>query len=290
VWLSERKFTEAEIVFSHYFANEVVNGDDNWRNPQGDEYNLNFVWDGLGGINFDIFEFLINSESYKNLEMVSVTDVKYGDIKISDIDTYKELMYTGLEQKSRGLVEEAIQLIPSLPYAFMAMANVMDNDVDIYNYYDIAYSLAMNEIRNVSSITEFSLIFNLLEQKIKYNKRNNNKETVINEDQLKKDQELFSAYSINASWLGISQAKQEIARASSQICRADQEQYDIELSDCDLANIKQNPVVLRELDFENPVWYDANLDDLLRNYMALAGGYKDIARNLLEVKIMKGFH
>ena len=36
------KFTEAEIVFSHYFASEVVNGDDNWRNPQGDEYNLNF--------------------------------------------------------------------------------------------------------------------------------------------------------------------------------------------------------------------------------------------------------
>ena len=280
--LSERKFTEAEIVFSHYFANEVVNGDDNWRNPQGDEYNLNFVWDGLGGINFDIFEFLINSESYKTLEKVAVTDVKYGDIKISDIDTYKELMYTGLEKNSRGLVEEAIQLIPSLPYAFMAMATVMDNDVDKYNYYDLAYTRAMNEIREVSSITEFSLIFNLLEQKINLNKRNNNEENVINEDQLKIDQELFSAYSINASWLGISQAKQEIARASSQICRADQEQYDIELSDCDLVNIKQNPIVLRELDFENPVWYDYNLDSLVGNYMALAGGYKDIARNLLE--------
>ena len=112
----------------------------------------------------------------------------------------------------------------------------------------------------------------------------NNEENVINEDQLKKDQEFFSAYSINASWLGISQAKQEIARAKNQICRADQEphDHDTEHSDCDLANIKQNPVVLRELDFENPVWYDANLDDLLRNYMALAGGYKDIARNLLE--------
>lgn len=282
--LSERKFTEAEIVFSHYFANEVVNGDDNWRNPQGDEYNLNFVWDGLGGINFDIFEFLINSESYKTLEKVAVTDVEYGDIKISDIDTYKELMYTGLEKNSTGLVEEAIQLIPSLPYAYMAMATLMDNDVDKYNYYDIAYTRAMNEIKKVSSITEFSLIFNLLEQKIKYNKRNNNEENVINEDQLKKDQELFSAYSINASWLGISQAKQEIARAKSQTCRADQEphDHDAEHSDCDLANIKQNPVVLRELDFENPVWYDANLDDLLRNYMALAGGYKDIARNLLE--------
>ena len=181
-------------------------------------------------------------------------------------------------------MEEAIQLIPSLPYAFMAMATVMDNDVDKYNYYDIAYTLAMNEIKKVSSITEFSLIFNLLEQKIKYNKRNNNEENVINEDQLEKDQELFSAYSINASWLGISQAKQEIARAKNQICRADQEphDHDTEHSDCDLANIKQNPVVLRELDFENPVWYDANLDDLLRNYMALAGGYKDIARNLLE--------
>ena len=282
--LSERKFTEAEIVFSHYFANEVVNGDDNWRNPQGDEYNLNFVWGGLGGINFDIFEFLINSESYKTLEKVAVTDVEYGDIKISDIDTYKELMYTGLEKNSTGLVEEAIQLIPSLPYAYMAMATLMDNDVDKYNYYDIAYTRAMNEIKKVSSITEFSLIFNLLEQKIKYNKRNNNEENVINEDQLKKDQELFSAYSINASWLGISQAKQEIARAKSQTCRADQEphDHDAEHSDCDLANIKQNPVVLRELDFENPVWYDANLDDLLRNYMALAGGYKDIARNLLE--------
>ena len=80
----------------------------------------------------DIFEFLINSESYKTLEKVAVTDVEYGDIKISDIDTYKELMYTGLEKKSRGLVEEAIQLIPSLPYAFMAMATVMDNDVDKY--------------------------------------------------------------------------------------------------------------------------------------------------------------
>ena len=282
--LSERKFTEAEIVFSHYFANEVVNGDDNWRNPQGDEYNLNFVWGGLGGINFDIFEFLINSESYKTLEKVAVTDIEYGDIKISDIDTYKELMYTGLEKNSTGLVEEAIQLIPSLPYAYMAMATLMDNDVDKYNYYDIAYTRAMNEIKKVSSITEFSLIFNLLEQKIKYNKRNNNEENVINEDQLKKDQELFSAYSINASWLGISQAKQEIARAKSQTCRADQEphDHDAEHSDCDLANIKQNPVVLRELDFENPVWYDANLDDLLRNYMALAGGYKDIARNLLE--------
>ncbi len=234
--------------------------------------------------NFDIFEFLINSESYKTLEKVAVTDVEYGDIKISDIDTYKELMYTGLEKNSRGLVEEAIQLIPSLPYAFMAMATVMDNDVDKYNYYDIAYTLAMNEIKKVSSITEFSLIFNLLEQKIKYNKRNNNEENVINEDQLEKDQELFSAYSINASWLGISQAKEEIARAKSQICRADQEphDHDTEHSDCDLANIKQNPVVLRELDFENPVWYDANLDDLLRNYIALAGGYKDIARNLLE--------
>lgn len=282
--LSERKFTEAEIVFSHYFANEVVNGDDNWRNPQGDEYNLNFVWGGLGGINFDIFEFLINSESYKTLEKVAITDIEYGDIKISDIDTYKELMYTGLEKNSTGLVEEAIQLIPSLPYAYMAMATLMDNDVDKYNYYDIAYTRAMNEIKKVSSITEFSLIFNLLEQKIKYNKRNNNEENVINEDQLKKDQELFSAYSINASWLGISQAKQEIARAKSQTCRADQEphDHDAEHSDCDLANIKQNPVVLRELDFENPVWYDANLDDLLRNYMALAGGYKDIARNLLE--------
>ncbi len=282
--LSERKFTEAEIVFSHYFANEVVNGDDNWRNPQGDEYNLNFVWNGLGGINFDIFEFLINSDSYKTLEKVAVTDVEYGDIKISHIDTYKELMYTGIEKNSRRLMEEAIQLIPSLPYAFMAMATVMDNDVDKYNYYDAAYTLAMNEIKKVSSITEFSLIFNLLEQKIKYNKRNNNEGNVINEDQLEKDQKLFSAYSINASWLGISQAKQEIARAKSQICRADQEphDHDTEHSDCDLANIKQNPVVLRELDFENPVWYDANLDDLLRNYMALAGGYKDIARNLLE--------
>ena len=37
---------------------------------------------------------------------------------------------------------------------------------------------------------------------------------------------LFSAYSINASWLGISQAKQEIARAKSQTCRADQEPHD----------------------------------------------------------------
>ena len=137
-------------MFSHYFANEVVNGDDNWRNPQGDEYNLNFVWGGLGGINFDIFEFLINSESYRTLEKVAVTDVEYGDIKISHIDTYKELMYTGIEQNSSGLVEEAIQLIPSLPYAYMAMATVMDNDVDKYNYYDMAYTRAMNEIRAVS--------------------------------------------------------------------------------------------------------------------------------------------
>ena len=198
-------------------------------------------------------------------------------------------MYTGIEQNSSGLVEEAIQLIPSLPYAFMAMATVMDNDVDKYNYYDLAYTRAMNEIREVSSITEFSLISNLLEQKINLNKRNNNEENVINEDQLKIDQELFSAYSINASWLGVAQAKQEIARASSQICRADQEQYDIELSDCEyLVNIKQNPVVLRELDFQNPVWYDANLNDLLGNYSALAGGYKDIARNLLETNNEKG--
>ena len=152
-----------------------------------------------------------------SLEKVSVTDVEYGDIKISDIDTYKELMYTGLEQNSRGLVEEAIQLIPSLPYAYMAMAPVMNNDVDKYDYYDIAYSLALNEIGKVSSITDFSLIFNLLEQKIKLSKKNN-----INQNQLRKDQELFSAYSINASWLGVSQAKQEIARAKSQTCRADQ--------------------------------------------------------------------
>ena len=275
--LSERKFTEAEIVFSHYFANEVINGDDNWRNPQGDEYNLNFVWDDLGGINFDIFELLINSESYKTLEKVAVADVDYGNIKISDIDTYKELYYTALEKDDIALMQKAINLIPTLPYAYMAKATLVDADVDKYKYYDLAYSLAMNEIRKVSSVTEFSLIFTLLEQKINLNKKNN-----FNKDQLEIDQELFSSYSINASWLGISQAKQEIARASSQICRADQEQYDIELSDCDLANIKQNPVVLRELDFENPVWYDANLDDLLRNYMALAGGYKDIARNLLE--------
>ena len=124
-----------------------------------------------GGLIKSIFEFLINSESYKTLEKVAVTDVEYGDIKISDIDTYKELMYTGLEKNSTGLVEEAIQLIPSLPYAYMAMATLMDNDVDKYNYYDIAYTRAMNEIKKVSSITEFSLIFNLLEQKIKYNKR-----------------------------------------------------------------------------------------------------------------------
>ena len=282
--LSERKFTEAEIVFSHYFANEVINGDDNWRNPQGDEYNLNFVWDDLGGINFDIFELLINSESYKTLEKVAVADVDYGNIKISDIDTYKELYYTALEKDDIALMQKAINLIPNLPYAYMAKATLVDADVDKYKYYDLAYSLAMNEIKKVSSITEFSLIFTLLEQKINLNKKNN-----FNEDQLEIDQELFSAYSINASWLGIAQTKQEIARASSQICRADQEQYDIELSDCDyLVNIKQNPVVLRELDFQNPVWYDANLNDLLRNYSALAGGYKDVARNLLETNNEKG--
>ena len=282
--LSERKFTEAEIVFSHYFANEVINGDDNWRNPQGDEYNLNFVWDDLGGINFDIFELLINSESYKTLEKVAVADVDYGNIKISDIDTYKELYYTALEKDDIALMQKAINLIPTLPYAYMAKATLVDADVDKYKYYDLAYSLAMNEIRKVSSVTEFSLIFTLLEQKINLNKKNN-----FNKDQLEIDQELFSAYSINASWLGIAQAKQEIARASSQICRADQEQYDIELSDCEyLVNIKQNPVVLRELDFQNPVWYDANLNDLLGNYSALAGGYKDIARNLLETNNEKG--
>ena len=282
--LSERKFTEAEIVFSHYFANEVINGDDNWRNPQGDEYNLNFVWDDLGGINFDIFELLINSESYKTLEKVAVADVDYGNIKISDIDTYKELYYTALEKDDIALMQKAINLIPTLPYAYMAKATLVDADVDKYKYYDLAYSLAMNEIRKVSSVTEFSLIFTLLEQKINLNKKNN-----FNKDQLEIDQELFSSYSINASWLGIAQAKQEIARASSQICRADQEQYDIELSDCEyLVNIKQNPVVLRELDFQNPVWYDANLNDLLGNYSALAGGYKDIARNLLETNNEKG--
>ena len=112
--LSERKFTEAEIVFSHYFANEVINGDDNWRNPQGDEYNLNFVWDDLGGINFDIFELLINSESYKTLEKVAVADVDYGNIKISDIDTYKELYYTALEKDDIALMQKAINLIPNL--------------------------------------------------------------------------------------------------------------------------------------------------------------------------------
>ena len=82
-------------------------------------------------------------------------------------------MYTGLEKNSTGLVEEAIQLIPSLPYAYMAMATLMDNDVNKYNYYELAYNLAMNEIGEVSSITQFSLIFNLLEQKINLNKINN---------------------------------------------------------------------------------------------------------------------
>ena len=55
-------------------------------------------------------------------------------------------MYTGLEKNSTGLVEEAIQLIPSLPYAYMAMATLMDNDVDKYNYYEIAYTLSLIHI------------------------------------------------------------------------------------------------------------------------------------------------
>ena len=104
-------------------------------------------------------------------------------------------------------------------------------------------------------------------------------------NQLVKDQEMLAKYTNNAGWLAIEKAKEGIDEAASRICRADQEQYDIDVYDCaDLVNIKQHPVLLREVDQKNPIWFDASLDNLLSAYRALGGGYKSLGQLLAEKK------
>ena len=277
--VSERNPTEAEIIFSHRSAIEAVDGDEEWKEKESD-YSLNDQWNGLSNVNYNIKDLLINSESYISLNKVDQSDVNYGDIRIQDIDIYKELIYIGLEKNSNDFIKQAINLIPNLPLGYMALAYQSTSDQEKYNNYVKAYDIAIEEIGDISNITEFGLISNLLEKKVLLNSKNN-----YDKNQLVKDQEMLAKYTNNAGWLAIEKAKEGIDEAASRVCRADQEQYDIDVYDCaDLVNIKQHPVLLREVDQKNPIWFDASLDNLLSAYRALGGGYKALGQLLAEKK------
>ena len=277
--VSERNPTEAELIFSHRSAIEAVDGDEEWKEKESD-YSLNDQWKGLSNVNYNIKDLLIKSESYISLNKVNQSNVNYGDIRIQDIDIYKELIYIGLEKNSNDFIKQAINLIPSLPLGYMALAYQSTSDQEKYNNYVKAYDIAIEEIGEISNITEFGLISNLLEKKVLLNSKNN-----YDKNQLVKDQEMLAKYTNNAGWLAIEKAKEGIDAAASRICRADQEQYDIDIYDCaDLVNIKQHPILLREVDQKNPIWFDQSLDDLLSGYRALGGGYKALGQLLAEKK------
>ena len=128
-----KKSTEAEIILV-IDRNEAVDGDEEWKEKESD-YSLNDQWNGLSNVNYNIKDLLINSESYISLNKVDQSDVNYGDIRIQDIDFYKELIYIGLEKNSNDFIKQAINLIPNLPFGYMALAYQSTSDQEKYNNY-----------------------------------------------------------------------------------------------------------------------------------------------------------
>ena len=67
------------------------------------------------------------------------------------------------------------------------------------------------------------------------------------------------------------------------MCFANKEQLNVELKDCRLENVRQDPVKLgRAVDGSNPFWWDSNFESFMRTHNGLANNYADIAIAYLQ--------
>ena len=57
---------------------------------------------------------------------VETSSIKYGNILVSDIDLYKELYFRALEEDSAELMQKAIDLIPTIPYGYLAKSFLIE--------------------------------------------------------------------------------------------------------------------------------------------------------------------
>ena len=116
---SSRPFTEAEITYTHNMRKQRIEELDKW-------------WSGLSNVNIDALDMLANSASYAEMKKDEYRPTAAGNLLVDNIDIYKELFYQGLESNSNKLLEDAVNLIPGLPNAYMGLASLEDDPIKKY--------------------------------------------------------------------------------------------------------------------------------------------------------------
>ena len=277
--IAERPFSEAEIVFNSGIQENLINSepDNSWRDYR---LSMNYAWDNKANTNINLKELLLDSSSYIGLSKIENTKIENGSIKVSNIDLYKELFFKALEDNSLQFIEEAIELIPNLPHAYLVKGLIMEkngwsNSVkpeDAYNSYTKAYDVA-------KSINGSNAFLNTV-----LNKRVNiNRDNGIDKAQLDKDLLELKEFASAASWESVALLQAYLDELTTTVCFANKEQLSVELKDCDVENIRQDPVKLGfAVDGNNPFWWDGNFELFIRTHTGLANDYADIATAYLQ--------
>lgn len=253
---SSRPFTEAEITYTHNMRKQRIEELDKW-------------WSGLSNVNIDALDMLANSASYAEMKKDEYRPTAAGNLLVDNIDIYKELFYQGLESNSNKLLEDAVNLIPGLPNAYMGLASLEDDPIKKYEYLSTAFGIVQNIYPEPNSFRASDLYSTLLEEMVKINTEND-----IDENLREEQQDILDDISESIGWQGISLGLRAIDEYKSLYCKADIEQFKVNRSDCKLTNISVSNKPGQE------IWYDENLDYLLSAYGGLASSYETIGRTL----------
>jgi len=277
--IAERPFSEAEIVFNSGIQENLINSepDNSWRDYR---LSMNYAWDNKANTNINLKELLLDSSSYIGLSKIENTKIENGSIKVSNIDLYKELFFKALEDNSLQFIEEAIELIPNLPHAYLVKGLIMEkngwsNSVkpeDAYNSYTKAYDVA----KSINGSNAF--LNTVLNERVNINRDNG-----IDKAQLDKDLLELKEFASAASWESVALLQAYLDELTTTVCFANKEQLSVELKDCDVENIRQDPVKLGfAVDGNNPFWWDGNFELFIRTHTGLANDYADIATAYLQ--------
>ena len=277
--IAERPFSEAEIVFNSGIQENLINSepDNFWRDYR---LSMNYAWDNKANANINLKELLLDSSSYIGLNKIENTKNENGSIKVSNIDLYKELFFKALEDNSLQFIEEAIELIPNLPHAYLVKGLIMEkngwsNSVkpeDAYNSYTKAYDVA----KSINGSNAF--LNTVLNERVNINRDNG-----IDKAQLDKDLLELKEFASAASWESVALLQAYLDELTTTVCFANKEQLSVELKDCEVENIRQDPVKLgTAVDGNNPFWWDGNFEMFIRTHTGLANNYADIAIAYLQ--------
>ncbi|MDC1071344.1 hypothetical protein OAQ50_03670 [Acidimicrobiia bacterium] len=275
--IAERPFSEAEIIFKDGILDNIVdsNPGNKWRDHK---LSMSWRWSGLENVNLNMKELLMNSESYLNMPKVETSSIKYGDILVSDIDLYKELYFRALEEDSAELIQKAIDLIPTIPYGYLAKSFLIEEPSEAYSLTNTAYDATKKSLLQ-NTFSSSALLSRILNTRVDLNN-----EYSFDNNQLALDLKELRELSSAEGWFSVSEGKQYRDELGSKVCFSNKEQLNIELKDCELENIAQDPDQLSGVDSINPIWFDKNLSDFIAAHNIIASGYRQIADGYLEIE------